>query len=79
MLDENCHWPGSFFVDVRSRAWQDIMLNEIVPGVMQQGFNGVFFDTLDNPVHLEATEPSRYAGMARAAASLVEPIRLHHP
>jgi len=79
LLDENRSWPGSFFVDVRSRVWQDIVLDTIVPGVMAQGFNGVFFDTLDNPVHLENTEPTRFVGMTRAAASLVEAIRLRHP
>ncbi|MGE0253392.1 MAG: endo alpha-1,4 polygalactosaminidase [Alphaproteobacteria bacterium] len=79
VLDENRNWPGSFFVDVRSRAWQDIVLDTVVPNVMSQGFGGVFFDTLDNPPHLERTDPKRYAGMTRAAASLVEAVRLQYP
>lgn len=79
VLDENRNWPGSFFVDVRSRAWQDIVLDTVVPNVMSQGFGGVFFDTLDNPPHLERTDPKQYAGMTRAAASLVESVRLKYP
>lgn len=77
--DENPNWPGSFYVDVRSRRWRDRVVHELVPRIIAKGFHGVFLDTLDNPPHLERTDPRRFAGMTRAAADLVKAIRARHP
>lgn len=79
LSDENPNWPGSFYVDVRSRRWRDRVVQELVPRILAKGFHGIFLDTLDNPPHLERTDPRRYAGMTRAAADLVKAIRARHP
>ncbi|HYD05479.1 MAG TPA: endo alpha-1,4 polygalactosaminidase, partial [Reyranella sp.] len=49
------------------------------PMLLRRGFDGVFMDTLDNPVFLEQTQPKKYKGIADAAAQLVRTIRRNYP
>ena len=76
---ENPNWPGSFYVDVRDRRWVELVVAELVPAILRKGFDGIFLDTLDNPPHLERTDPKAYAGMTEAAARLVTALRRHFP
>ncbi|CAO3430241.1 endo alpha-1,4 polygalactosaminidase [Azospirillum doebereinerae] len=76
---ENPNWPGSFYVDVRDRRWVKLVVEELVPALLRDGFDGVFLDTLDNPPHLERTDPKRWAGMTEGAARLVLAIRANWP
>ena len=76
---ENPNWPGSFYVDVRDRRWVKLVVEELVPNLLRAGFDGIFLDTLDNPPHLERTDPTRWAGMTEGAARLVKAIRANWP
>lgn len=79
LLQENRYWPGSYFVDLRDRRWVERVIEELVPAILRAGFDGIFLDTLDNPLYLEETDPAAYAGMTEAAARLVRAIRLNYP
>lgn len=79
LIEENPNWPGSHFVDVRDPRWRARVVEELIPQLVDQGFDGVFLDTLDNPLYLEAREPERFAGMTTAAIDLVRTIRRHYP
>ena len=79
LLDENPHWPGSYFVDIRNPAWQARILDKVAPAVWAQGFHGFFLDTLDDAGHLERLDPVRYKGMTAAAAHLVHELRQRFP
>lgn len=79
LMAENPYWEGSFYVDLRDRRWTKRVIEEIVPAILFEGFDGLFLDTLDNPIHLERTEPEKYAGMTAAAARLVRTLRRHYP
>lgn len=79
LLVENPHWPGSFMVDLRDPRWTDRVVEILVPGILQQGFDGIFLDTLDNAAYLESLDPERYQGMVLAATKLVRTIRYHYP
>ncbi len=79
LLAENPNWKGSFYIDLRDRRWTKRVIEEIVPAILFEGFDGLFLDTLDNPIHLERVEPETYAGMTAAAARLVRALRLHYP
>lgn len=78
VLMENAAWPGSYFVDVRDPRWKERVLRQAA-AVWDQGFHGFFLDTLDNPPHLEGTDPQKYAGMTAAAADLVLALRAQYP
>ncbi len=79
LLQENENWKGSYFVDLRDPRWTKRVLDQLIPGILRRGFDGLFFDTLDNAPHLEQTDPDRYRGMTAAAVSLVRAIRLRYP
>jgi uncharacterized protein (TIGR01370 family) len=79
LAGENQTWSGSFSIDVRDRRWTALVIEELLPRLLHQGFHGVFLDTLDNPAELERQDPARHAGMTQAAARLVQAIRLHYP
>lgn len=79
LSQENPNWPGSFYVDVRDKRWVTLVVEELVPGILRQGFDGIFLDTLDNPPHLERTDAKRWAGMTEGAARLVRAIRTNWP
>jgi uncharacterized protein (TIGR01370 family) len=79
LLQENKQWPGSYFVDLRDSRWTQRVVEELVPGILRRGFDGLFLDTLDNAGALERADPTGYAGMTKAAARLVRTIRIHFP
>ena len=77
--EENPNWEGSHFIDVRDTRFVALVIEEMVPAILQRGFQGLFLDTLDNPVELERRDPVANAGMTRAAARLVKALKLHWP
>jgi uncharacterized protein (TIGR01370 family) len=79
LLSENPQWPDTVLCDVRRPAWRSLILDVAIPALMEQGFSGLFFDTLDTPPHLELTDPERFAGMRLAAIDLVRTIRQRYP
>jgi len=78
LVSENPNWPGSHVVDLRSRAWRRYVVEEVAPRILAQGFSGLFLDTLDSPLHLEATDPHRFSGMRDAAIALISDLRRAH-
>ena len=70
ILQENPNWKDSFYVDVRDPLWAKTVLEDIVPSVLRQGFDGLFLDTLDNPIDLEDKNHEKFSGMTETAAHL---------
>ena len=79
LLQENPYWEGSYFVDLRDERWTSRVIEKLIPRILAQGFHGLFLDTLDNPGHLERTDPRKFKGMISAAEDLVKTIRYHYP
>lgn len=79
LLDENPNWPGSYFVDVRDPRWTKMVIEELIPFVLRQRFDGLFWDTLDDAEFLERKDPEKYKGMVAAAVKLIKTIRLNYP
>ncbi|MDT8445668.1 MAG: endo alpha-1,4 polygalactosaminidase [bacterium] len=79
LLMENQYWKGSYFVDVRDARWTRRVIEELIPALLQRGFDGIFIDTMDNPSHLERIRPKAYQGMTAAAVNLLRTIRVHFP
>lgn len=78
-LHENPHFSGCWFVDIREKKWRRFLVNQVIPKMIEEGFDGLFLDTLDDAVYLESQDPVRYAGMTNAAIDLVEAIRNRYP
>ena len=77
--DPNPNWPDARHVDLRHPAWRDAVLNEIVPGILALGYDGIFIDTLDNAEAMEIADARLSAGMVAAAATLVADVRTRFP
>ncbi|GAB4189527.1 MAG: hypothetical protein OHK0024_30010 [Thalassobaculales bacterium] len=79
LLLENPVWRGSFMVDLRDPRWTRRVLDDLIPAILARGFDGIFYDTLDNAATLESEDPAAHAGMVAAAVRLVLAIRQRFP
>ncbi|UGY16907.1 endo alpha-1,4 polygalactosaminidase [Bradyrhizobium septentrionale] len=79
LFGANANWPDARFIDLRHENWRRRVVKDLVPGILQKGFDGVFLDTLDSAEFLERQDPSRYGGMVEGAADLVRAIRTAFP
>jgi len=79
LAEKNPDWPGNYRVDVRDPSWQDLVLNEIIPRLKQDGFCGIFMDTLDTAAYLEEKAPEKYRGSKAAMIALVKAIHERYP
>lgn len=70
---------GAAVVDIRKPEWMALLIEEVIPVYVRQGFIGLMFDTVDTATALEAKDPVRYAGMRDAAVSTIRHIRAHYP
>ncbi len=79
LLDPNPFWPDARMIDIRRQEWTALLIEDVIPAILHRGFDGLFFDTLDNAGELERQEPEKNAGMVAAARQLVRAIRRHFP
>ncbi len=79
VLKENLNWKNNYFVDVRNPEWHELILSEVIPGIIQKGFRGIFLDTLDTAETLESEDSAPYAGARKAMIRLVQEIRKKYP
>ena len=79
LVRENVNWKGAWVVDVRNPAWQQMVVQELAPALLRRGFDGLFLDTIDSPIHLGHTEAKRFPGMKQAAVRLVQALHAGHP
>jgi len=79
VLGDNPDWKGNFYVDVRSKEWMDIIIDEVIPPIIEQGFKGIFMDTLDTSIMLEDEDPEKYEGVNDAMVELVKGIHEKYP
>ena len=75
LFEANPNWPNARFVDLRAARWRDRVVEQLIPAILARGFQGVFFDTLDNAEAAETRDPARNAGMVDGAARLVRAVR----
>jgi polysaccharide biosynthesis protein PelA len=79
LSEENPNWPGSYYADVRDKRWVKMVVERLAPDLLRKGFDGFFLDTLDNPPHLERTDPKKWAGMTKASVRLIKALRQNWP
>lgn len=79
VLEENPNWQGDFYVDIRHEDWQNLILHEEIPAVLEKGFKGIFMDTLDTAIFLEDQDPEKYQGSKTALISLIQQIKAKYP
>ena len=75
----NPNWPDARMVDLRHPAWRSLIVETLIPDILRKGYDGLFFDTLDNAEAMEAKDPAGNKGMVAAATELVRAIRAQFP
>ncbi len=79
VLAKNPQWPDHRVIDIRNPAWEAMVSGTLIPQLLAQGFDGVMFDTIDSPLHMERLDAKRYAGMGKTAADVICSIRAEYP
>lgn len=79
VVEQDLEWPDSYRMDLRSLEWQGMILNELIPEIIAQGFSGIFLDTIDVPYRLEAKDPRKFKGSHEALVTLILAIRKKFP
>ena len=75
----NAHWPDATYIDLRDPRWTALVVDRLIPPLLARGYDGLFFDTLDNAEAMETADPVGAAGMVAAAVRLVRAIRARYP
>ncbi len=79
VVEQDSEWPDSYRLDLRSPKWQGMVLNELIPAIIKEGFSGIFLDTIDVPYRLEAKSLTKYKGSHEALVQLILKIRQRFP
>jgi len=79
ILEENKEWSENHLVDVRSEEWHRVILDQVIPAIVERGFQGLFLDTLDTAVTLDKRFGGQHEGMIEAMCFLVRKIRETYP
>lgn len=75
----NPDWPDARRADLRHPAWTAAVLDQIVPQILQLGYDGIFIDTMDNAEAMERQDPRGAKDMVAAGARLIAAIRARFP
>lgn len=79
LLFENKNWRDARYVELRDPRWTRRVTEQLIPALIERGFNGLFIDTLDDAEYLETLDPRRFTGMRDAAVTLMHAIRRRYP
>jgi len=79
VLNKNPNWEGNYYVDVRSQQWQELVMNHLIPKIIEKGFRGIMLDTVDTAAMLEQANPGKYLGMREAMVDLIKNIHEKYP
>jgi len=79
ILEENPNWKGNYLVDLRDEQWHQVLLDQVLPDVIDKGFQGIMMDTLDTSLQLESEDSEQYSGMHAATIQLVKKIKERYP
>ena len=73
LLGPNPNWPNHYYVDARAEGWRRLLLDTVIPNIMDTGFDGLFFDMVDTT--LPGLHPETRPGMIQ----LMQEIRRAYP
>ena len=79
LVKKNEFW-NSWIVDIRSSAWQALLFDVAIPRIFQQGFDGLFLDTLDSSLELlEDDGKEKFKGIESALKRMIKKIKTTYP
>lgn len=75
---QNPDWLG-YYVDARKPVFQNLVLNEWLPALYAEGFDGVFLDTVDTSAYVNEALNIDFRPSASGMASLIAQIKSSFP
>lgn len=79
LIEKNPEWPGSHRVDIRSADWQSLLLTQLIPSLVRQGYHGLFLDTVDTASYLESLNPEKFSGSREALVQWIRTVHRQFP
>lgn len=79
IVEINPDWKGAWRVDIRSPEWQQLLLEKVIPEILQKGYQGIFLDTVDTAAYLEEKNREKFAGSKKAMVSFIRSIQKKFP
>lgn len=79
LMEENPEWPGHIIIDVRKPEWKEYLIGTLIPSVLERGFDGVMFDTVDSPLHIGFKTPEEKRQMQHASIALLCAVHAAYP
>lgn len=67
----NQMWKGHYIIDVNNPEWDAMVIHDLIPPILAQGFDGIMIDTIDSVTQFEEMRPG--------AIRLIKAIRTHYP
>ncbi|MFH1641378.1 MAG: endo alpha-1,4 polygalactosaminidase, partial [Nanoarchaeota archaeon] len=79
LVRKNEFWD-SWIIDIRDPDWQQLIFKTAIPHILNQGFDGLFLDTLDSSLSLvEGNEGRNYEGIETALQGIIRKIKQNYP
>lgn len=75
---KNTVW-NSDLIDVRTPEWSAFLLDQLVPGIMEKGFDGLFLDTLDAVELLIQEDPDNAQAYRTGMIALIKGLKQRFP
>lgn len=72
------NWDDGYIINHDQTRWQKAILEETIPAIMRDGFDGIFLDNLVL-TELKQSNPAKYAEHNQSIIHLIEGIRMHYP
>lgn len=79
LVEENPVWKGAWRVDIRSKVWQTLLRDRIVPAILKKGYDGLFLDTVDTAAYLEEKDPKKFHASREAMIGFIRSLRRKYP
>lgn len=73
ILGVNPNWENHYYVDAREEGWQSLLLEEVIPRILEKGYAGLLLDMVDTAL------PGLYPETEPGMIELVHRIRGRHP
>ncbi len=79
-LEKNTLWGAeNYILDLRSATWQRDVLENQIPALLAEGFDGIMIDTIEAPLDATRKNPVLHAEMQQGAIALLKATRKAFP
>ncbi|PIR18119.1 MAG: hypothetical protein COV46_01215 [Deltaproteobacteria bacterium CG11_big_fil_rev_8_21_14_0_20_49_13] len=77
LFEENPEWKNAFRVNISDAKWHRIIIDDMIPNILAEGFDGIFIDTIDVASYLQREKGVKDS--VDQAKNLVIKIRKKYP